>query len=446
MKKWLLVLAVIMVLITTACSKKETAAGPSGRVGDWFPKEKIQLRWSFWASNEEWPYWSPGMDSYTRMHPNVTFVVETTPWGQYWDKLTTQVAANATPDITGMVTGTARAFMVNQAIMDLKPYMDVDSQDPNSGWKTDDYWPGIFEGYEYNNGVYAIPYDMGPSAICINMDIFDEFGVPLPEEGWTFQDMISLAKKLTIDRDGDGVTDVYGLALTPDGDGDLNTILIGNFGTRYIEGEFGSQTAHISPVTVKYMQMLADGIREGWNYSSEQANSLGLFESGKLAMSVANPERFGKLAKLMSNPRLYAMEIPMPEEPEYKAGWKSMGGGGFSAARITKYPEVCWDFLKHYLNRDGVKITTADAFRGIPPLKTLMDDFNNSQFAPHNVQALTKFLREERPSTYWVIPNANAIRDVMLEEPRAVYAGMKTAKQAMDDMITRVNVLLKTPE
>jgi hypothetical protein len=75
-----------------------------------------------------------------------------------------------------------------------------------------------------------------------------------------------------------------------------------------------------------------------------------------------------------------------------------------------------------------------------------MSDFDNSPFAPFNVQALTKFLREERPSTYWVIPNANAIRDVMLEEPRAVYAGMKTAQQAMDDMITRVDVLLRTRE
>ncbi|NLU26255.1 MAG: sugar ABC transporter substrate-binding protein [Hungateiclostridium thermocellum] len=459
MKKSILLLAVLVLMscLLGACGKTTGSTGTSTgsnattsgsqSEGEWtFPTEDITLRWSFWASSEEWPYWGPGIEEFEKMHPNVKFVIETTPWSEYWNKLSTQVASNSQPDITGMTTGTSREYLANGSLLDLTDYMERDSKDPNSGWKTDNYWPGVFWGYTYKGRIYGVPYDMGPMGICLNLDIFEEFGVDIPDEDWTFDDMIEIAKKLTVDRDGDGVIDVYGLSWTPT-DSDFYDNFILSLGSDFVIGEEPNQTVEVSPITAECLQKIADGVREGWNYDKTQAQDLGLFVSGKIAMISANPEWFGKYAKLMEKPNLYAMQAPMSGNPKYDTGNKYIGGGGFSIGSNTKYPEVCWEFLKHYLSEEGVKRTTAIPFRGIPPHKTLMDEFVNSEFAPKNTQALLKFMNRENPdNVFFTCPNWNKIRDIMSRELQAVYSGVKTAEEAIDVIVKEGNRLVREPE
>lgn len=166
-----------------------------------------------------------------------------------------------------------------------------------------------------------------------------------------------------------------------------------------------------------------------------------------MTMISANPEWFGKYAKLMDDPHLYAMQAPMSGDPQYDTGSKYIGGGGFSIGSNTEYPDVCWDFLKHYLNEDGIKRCTADPFRGIPPLKTLMQDFYDSEFAPENVEALTEFLtKEDANNIYFTCPNWNMIHDTIHDELSAVYSGTKSADEAIDVIVTEGNRLVKEPE
>jgi multiple sugar transport system substrate-binding protein len=444
MKKLFLV-SLVFVLWLSACNKTTSpTGGPTGRKGDWFPKEQIELRWSFWANSAEWPFWSPGMESYSAKHPNVKFITETTPWGQYWNKLATQVAANSMPDITGMTTGTDRMFLANGSLLDLTPYMEEDSKDPNSGWKTDDYWEGVFWGYTLNGKIYAIPYDMGPTGICLNIAIFEKYGVPLPKNGWTFDEFISIAKKLTIDENDDGITDIYGTAWFPTDSGFYDNFVL-SLGSDFVIGTEPNQTVEVSPITAKYIQMLADGVKEGWNYGNGAAD-LGLFESGKVAMITANPQMFGQYAKTMTNPRLYAMQAPMSGDPKYDTGTKYIGGGGFSASAQTKYPDVCWDFLKNYLNEDGIRTVTAVPFRGIPPLKPLMNDFLNSEYAPQNAESLVAFLLDGRRNYYFTCPNWNTIRDTIQEEIEAVFAGTKTSDAAMKVIVDTGNRVVRQAE
>lgn len=459
MKKLLaLLLVACLTIAMAACSNNQNnpssgsdssgseSSGTTASESSEFPTEEISLRWSFWASSEEMVYWQSGLDSYTEKHPNVKFTIETTPWSEYWDKLATQVASQSQPDITGMTTGTSRMFMANGALLPLNDYMDQASKDPDSGWSTDDYWDGVFLGYTLDDKVYGIPYDMGPQALCLNMDLFEEFGVDLPKDGWSIDEAIEIAKKLTVDRDGDGVTDVYGMAWTPDGDYFQEQLVL-SLGTEFVSGEEPNQTVQVSPVTAEFVQKLADGFKEGWNYDVTAAQDLGLFQSGQVAMIAANPEWFGKYAKLMDNPHLYAMQAPMSGNPEYDTGAKYIAGGGFSIGSNTEYPDVCWDFLKSYLNEDGVRRCTAEPFRGIPPLKGLLQDFYDSEFAPENVEALTYFLtREDAQNSFYSCPNQNALREIVNDELSAVFSGTQTAQEAVDAIVEKGNKIVKEPE
>ena len=439
MKKWFVCLLTVM-LVLGNCTMGVAQE-------DWFPTENIHLRWSFWASAEEMQYWSDRINSYMELHPNVTIEMETTTWNQYWEKLTTQVASNSVPDILGMTSGYAREYMVNGALLDMKPYMDRDSAIEGSGWVTDDYYEGVFWSYEYNDGVYAVPYDMGPAAVLMNVDLFNEFGVELPKDGWTFDEMIEIARKLTVDRDGDGITDVYGCAATGKDSTFYDTFVLSLGSKMAIENEDGSWTFEFSEMTAPYLQKFADGLREGWNYDSQEAQDLGLFASGNIAMIFANPEWMGKYAKLMENPNLYVLEAPMTGDPKYDTGSKYIGGGGFSISADTPYPEVCWDFIKYYLGYDGIKKCTAEPFRGIPPLRTLADDFVNSEFAPQNAVALLNFVEKDTAdNVFFNCPNWNRIQSIMNSELEAVYSGTKTAEEACSYIVEQGNTLANSEE
>ncbi len=50
-------------------------------------------------------------------------------------------------------------------------------------------------------------------AVYYNKAIFDEYGVAYPEAGWTWDDLLATAQELTVDTDGDGQTDIWGIQL-----------------------------------------------------------------------------------------------------------------------------------------------------------------------------------------------------------------------------------------
>ena len=55
-----------------------------------------------------------------------------------------------------------------------------------------------------------MPKYSGALALYYNKDIFDEYGVSYPEAGWTYDDYLAAMKKLTLDRNHDGETDLWG--------------------------------------------------------------------------------------------------------------------------------------------------------------------------------------------------------------------------------------------
>jgi ABC-type glycerol-3-phosphate transport system substrate-binding protein len=75
---------------------------------------------------------------------------------------------------------------------------------------TDDYLPVSMEGSSYEGQIYALPlYTFGP-ALVYNKALFEEYDVKVPK---TMEELEEAAEKLTLDLDGDGKTDVYGITM-----------------------------------------------------------------------------------------------------------------------------------------------------------------------------------------------------------------------------------------
>ncbi|MEO8168648.1 MAG: extracellular solute-binding protein, partial [bacterium] len=123
----------------------------------------------------------------------------------------------------------------------------------------DDFYRDSFEewrGLSRNpDDLFAIPCAIGLTILFYNKNIFDKAGIPYPDSTWTYDDLIRVAKKLTVDKDGDGVTDQYGLIFDPHYTG-LETV-IHSLGGRTLSKDL-SCAALDEPATIHALQFVQD--------------------------------------------------------------------------------------------------------------------------------------------------------------------------------------------
>lgn len=63
-----------------------------------------------------------------------------------------------------------------------------------------------------DRGIYQIPLEVAAQPTFFNRDLFDEAGLPAPDElqeDWTWDEVIASGMKLTVDKDGDGVPEIF---------------------------------------------------------------------------------------------------------------------------------------------------------------------------------------------------------------------------------------------
>ncbi len=133
---------------------------------------------------------------------------------QAQDTLATQIAAGNAPCVVGPV-GIAGRDSFKGAWLDLQPYIDT------AGYDLSDFDPALVEFYQVEDeGQLGLPFAIFPSFVLYNADLFDEAGLPYPpaeygmpyvdengeEHEWNIETLTELAKKLTVDANGNDAT------------------------------------------------------------------------------------------------------------------------------------------------------------------------------------------------------------------------------------------------
>lgn len=93
---------------------------------------------------------------------------------------------------------TAPAFAATQEafgtplLFDLKPLMDADAT-----FQRDDFFPGALERYTAKGGVWALPRFYTVPLVVYNRTLFQNAGLPEPRPGWTWEEILAAAERLT---------------------------------------------------------------------------------------------------------------------------------------------------------------------------------------------------------------------------------------------------------
>jgi multiple sugar transport system substrate-binding protein len=190
--------------------------------------------------------------AFTDKYPNITVEEELDPWDGYWEKKTTQLASDTLPDVFAMSTGYICEYVAAGRLLDLTP---INDNPVVSGW-VKDLPKTALANLTINGKQYGFPYAAGTIILYYNKTMFDAAGVEYPKPGWTYDDMLAAATKLTVDTNGDGEPDQWGFMADLTGI-DTFEAVVHSFGGRWLSDD-ATQSLANSPETVEAMQFMQD--------------------------------------------------------------------------------------------------------------------------------------------------------------------------------------------
>lgn len=128
--------------------------------------------------------------------------------GEYRARLATDFAAGTPPDVSLLNFRRIGAFVAAGQLEPLGPYLDASEVISPA-----DFYPVTLEAFTWQDVVMCIPQNISSLVVYYNRDLFRAAGVAEPPNDWTWADFLAAAESLTLDLDGDGGIDQYGLGI-----------------------------------------------------------------------------------------------------------------------------------------------------------------------------------------------------------------------------------------
>ncbi|MCR5106597.1 MAG: sugar ABC transporter substrate-binding protein [Lachnospiraceae bacterium] len=354
--------------------------------------------------------------------------IQVVDWNNYWTLLEAGATGGELPDVFWMHSNVAQKYMENDMLLDLTDRIASSDKIDMSN-----YYEGIVNLYQSDGKQYAVPKDIDTIALWYNKTIFDEMGVPYPDDTWTWEDFAENAKKLTNDEH-------WGYAIAPGNnqEGYYNTIY--SMGG-YVISDDKKTSGMDDPNSIKAVKLFTDMIAEGScpdlaTVSETAPNEL--LSAGKVAMSINGS---WMLAGYRDNE--YTAEncdvavLPYTSSPDDRVS--IYNGLGWAASANGKNTDAAWSLIE-YLGSKEAQIEQAELGVTMSAYKGTSDSWVNSvscfDLNGHMkmLDAKLVFRPYSRDTTVW--------EDMMIEKLQDAWTGDKPVEDVCKDIAEEMNAAL----
>ncbi|MEH7609756.1 ABC transporter substrate-binding protein [Gottfriedia acidiceleris] len=331
MKKWFVLLLTLALglLGLAGCSSSDT----SGDAKD----GKVEITYGFWDKKQV-----PAVDEIIKLfnekYPNIKVKTELTPYAQYFQKLETAATGGALPDVFWMNGAHVVQYAEGKVIV---PLSDLASKD---NYSLDNYPKSLVNLYTVDGKLYGIPKDFDITGFWYNKKIFDEAGIPYPDNTWDWNKLKEVAKKLTNKDKG-----VYGFAALMGNQGGYYDFIWQNGG--HIISDDGKSVGFDQPEAIEALKYNISFIKEGISPTQAQMTETApseLFASGKIAMMFDGPWMVPEYKK---NPDLNVAVVPKGKQRAV-----SIHGLSNVIAANTKHKDAAWKFVQFLGSKEAAEI------------------------------------------------------------------------------------------
>ncbi|MBO3745235.1 sugar ABC transporter substrate-binding protein [Streptosporangiaceae bacterium NEAU-GS5] len=434
-----------------------TACGGSGGSGDSGQNKgsgPVTLNYWLWDDNQQASYQSCA-DAFHTANPNITVKITQTAWAQYWQNLTTQLAAGEAPDVWTDHVSYYPQFVTSGQLLDIQPYVDADKVDLGQ------YQGGLADLWTKDGKRYGLPKDWDTEAVVYNSDMLAKQGLAAgdlanltwnPADGGSFEQVIA---KLSVDDKGRNGLDpafdkdhvaVYGyLPEWNDGSQGQNgwgELAAANGFTFLDKNPWGTQYKYDDPrlvQTIGWYKKLTDA---GFAPKFDKQSTLGIdavMNSGKAALTIAGSwtinTYLGDGAK-----QKFAL-APLPVGP---VGARKSAINGLSDAiwAGTRHKDESWKWVKFLGSSACQDIVAANAVV-FPAIKTATDKALAAHKAKnHDVQVYVDYTKT--PGGTFLLPitdHGTEVSQIVQDSLQSVILGQTDPAAALAKANQQVNAL-----
>ena len=369
--------------------------------------------------------------AFEEAHPEIDLeLIHIPSASDYRARLGVDFAAGDPADVVLINYRRYAPFAAMGALEPLAPYLRESDLISES-----DFFEVATDPFKWRGQLMCIPQNISSLVVYYNRALFDEAGLPYPEDDWSWDEFLSLAQALTLDTDGDGEIDQYGLGteasvfrLAPFVWGAGGELVVLESGLRPIRLALDSRAAREATEWFVELQTVHGVVPDALAETAESSESR--FLNGRTAMFL-NSRRGTPTARAVEGLDWDVAALPIGMEP---AG--ILHSDAYCMAAAAEDKDAAWTFIE-YANSPQGQAIVAESGRTVPSLIEVAssDAFLDPSVAPANSAVWLETvdsLRTVPVMAAWV-----DIEELTGDELERAFYGQASVDEVIDSMITR---------
>ncbi len=310
------------------------------------------------------------ISEFEKLHPDIKVLYNTdinrpelpkdAPYWTAWDIIQTLSQDSDCFEYDSPLSSSFSLSESGRDLLDLAPFLDADPA------MKADFFPAFLKPFELDGKLYGLPAGVDVEYIAYNADLLTKLGIPLPQPGWTFDDLVAIASQAA-DQSAD--PPIYGF-------GDDNNYIFHSLSVPYYD-------TSVQPPSAAFT---SDEVVQAFTWMQQlfQKGTLNIVASaGAGFLDYHNKILNGQVAMWATNGNWNYNPDPWQAEDQpifeanfpFKVGYvpfpllasgKSLDNSrGFVGYYISKHTtpakaQACWDWIQYLSDRPGL-------FGGIQP-------------------------------------------------------------------------------
>lgn len=421
----------------------------------WEPGVKVTKDADGKELREAWPW--VRVYQMEQTFPNVTVQVQTMGWGEYWEKFDVAYAANVLPDIVGMTADQMPKYVRGGGLLDLREVAE------SLGLALEDYYEASREAFtSTDNKLYGWPIATYGCGVAVNLTLAKKLGIEhmlptAPEYAWESFDQMLEFGKATAEYQRDDGRPMYGQFWLGGGGAKSQWVYTGwavwGFGSDWLcdrgradevclDNEAGIACWEWIADTIFKHKIAPEGMATATGEALNDAwfrGQLSLYASGWSGM-VGSWTDDNIRALREAGEDVDDIEVQLSTPPAVEGAQPAHVGDpmGFSLINTGDAPRQRWaaEFLKILVSGDA----TDD---GAPwyvsaHIPTAHEQAEGKPQARYEVDYLIPISRPRGAH-----PKYTEIADLWQQEAQAIYAGTKSAREAITAFAEAARIALR---
>jgi multiple sugar transport system substrate-binding protein len=262
------------------------------------------------------------------------------------DAMIADFQAGTAPDVFDGCCDFFPAWAQQGHLLDLRPFVEADlDRETLDDWDQAQY-QALFTA---DGKQFGLPKYHGALALIYNRDLFDEYGVDYPDGTWTHDDYLDAMRRLTRDRDGDGLIDLWGSMV--DVAWERLQVHVNSWGGHFVDPENSRRSLMAQPPALEAMEWIRARMWDDHVMASfldvQDLETRQAFVQQRVAMV---EDGSWALKDILEGAAFRIGVAPFPAGPQRRVTLATTDGFGIYAG--TKSPEAAWELLKFLVSKD----------------------------------------------------------------------------------------------